>query len=445
MLHNPIRSDMSRRYFSHLLVSCWLLLLPAALFSRNADSLYVAHDTLASSAFDYTSTSLSTGVQPAKATRIAPLPSSLKLKTQREIRNYIRPCLSLSFYSTGIRPVKGNVPVLNQRLEKYSFLQTSVSFYTPLWTHTRFAGKDSTDVNTFHLLFTVNALTDRPTFSGLKKQHELYKLGLGVRGIWAFKTKCIIFADVTPFATGDKYNEQATRRFRLGTTFVMNFMFSPKFSWRVGATKTFLWGNRYFLPMVGFRFGKLDGKCYFQLQFPRYAALTIQPSPKFTINIYSRAYGGLYNISNEDSLYFGGDSVIQYGYRGIANGVRFDFRPGPNFSCFISGGFDVRNHIRLFSYEVNQTNLGPLTPFYKAYPDGTIFLNAGISIRFGKAKRSQGNYLMYDVFDLNNQMDPGDNNNNPGNGDIRKAAEEKEMKNVQYKDVEDLVDETDLY
>jgi hypothetical protein len=42
-------------------------------------------------------------------------------------------------------------------------------------------------------------------------------------------------------------------------------------------------------------------------------------------------------------------------------------------------------------------------------------------------------------------MDPGDNNSYTGNGDIRRAAEEREMKNVQYKDVEDLVDETDLY
>lgn len=419
--NNPIRSDMNRRYTLHLLFVCWLLLLPAFAFAAGDTS------------------------QAEQRIRLQPLPNSLQLKTQREVRNYIRPCISASFYSTGLRDVKGNVPALDRRLKQYSFNQSSIAFYTPLWTHTRFVGKDSTDVNTFHLLFTINALTDRPTFTGLNKQHELYKLSMGVRGIWAFKSNCIVFADVTPLVTGDKYNEQATKRLRMGSTFVMNFMFSPKFSLRIGATKNFLFGNRYYLPMIGFRVGKLDGKCYFQLQFPRHASLTIQPSPKFTINIYSRAYGGLYNISNGDSLYFGNDSVIQYGYRGVANGMRFDYRPGPNFSCFVSGGFDVRNHLRLFSYEVNQDNFGPLTPFYKASPAGTIFLNAGITVRFGKAKRSQGNYLMYDVFDLNNQMDPGDNNLNPGNSDIRKAAEQREMKNVQYKDVEDLVDETDLY
>jgi hypothetical protein len=404
--NNPIRSNMPGRSLLHLLVSGWLLLLPALAFGKVGDSLLLRPE------------------------------SSLRIKShQREVRNYIRPCLAISFYSTGARPIKGNIPILNQRLGDYSFLQTSISFYTPIYTNTRFAGKDSTDVNTFHLLFTANALTDRPTFSGLKKQHELYKVGIGVRGIWAFRSRCIIFADVSPFATGDRYNEQATKRFRMGTTFVMNFMVSPKFSFRVGATKSFLFGNRYYLPMIGFRVGKLDGKCYFQMQFPRHTSLTIQPTPKFTMNIYSRAYGGLYNMSNGDSIYLGNDSVIQFGHLGVSNGMRFDYRPGPNFSFFLSGGFDMQNRFCQ----------NPLTPFYKGKPDGTIFLSAGLTFRFGKSKRSTGNYLMYDVFDLNNTMDPGDNNNNPGNGDIRKEAEAKEMKNVQYKDVEDLVDEADLY
>lgn len=434
--NNPIRSKMPGRSFIHLLVCGWMLLLPAFAFAS----------------LDSTSTPLSTGARDDKRlkleskSRVLDPIASIRMKSQREVRNYIRPCLSFSFFSTGSRPIKGNVPILNNRLGDYSFLQTSISFYTPLYTHTRFAGKDSTDVNTFHLLLTLNALTDRPTFSGLQKQHELYKVGIGVRGIWAFKSRCIIFADLSPFATGDRYNEQATKRFRLGSTIVMNFMVSPKFSFRVGATKSFLFGNRYYLPMVGFRIGKLDGKCYFQMQFPRHSSLTIQPSSKFSINIYSRVYGGLYNLSNGDSIYLGSDSVIQFGHFGVANGIRFDYRPGPNFSCFLSAGASARNHLRFYSYSFNRINdLAPLTPFYKGAPDKTLFLSAGITFRFGKSKRSTGNYLMYDVFDLNNTMDPGDNNNNPGNGDIRAAAEQKEMKNVQYKDVEDLVDEADLY
>jgi hypothetical protein len=74
-----------------------------------------------------------------------------------------------------------------------------------------------------------------------------------------------------------------------------------------------------------------------------------------------------------------------------------------------------------------------------------MFVNFGITWRFGKAKKSNGNYLMYDIMDLNNTMDPGDNNSGPGNNDIRNGTEKDEMKKVQYKDVSDLIDDTDLY
>ena len=391
------------------MVLCWLFLLPAVVFCANGDSV-----------------------------RISAKP--------REVRNYIKPTLSFIVLGSGQRPVKGNVMALNNRLGEYKYAQTSLSFLTPIYTRTRFAGADSTHVNTFHLLFTVNALTDQPQFAGLEKQHRLYKVGIGLRGIWAFNSRCVLLADVSPFATGDKYNEQATKILRLGSTLVFNYMVSPKFSFRVGVTKNFLLGNKFYLPMLGIRIGKLDGPVYFQLQFPRHASLTIQPGPKFSINIYSRSYGGLFNMSNGDSLYLGTDSVIQFGHFGIANGVRLDFRPSPNFNFYVTGGMMVRNQVWLYSYTFNQQNdLRPLTPFYRGRPDPAAFVQAGLTMRFGKAKKSSGNYLMYDVFDLNNTMDPGDNNNNPGNGEITPAMKKMEMEKVQYKDIQDLVDESDLY
>lgn len=400
---------MAKQKHISLLFLCWLFLLPAVAFGAGDDSV-----------------------------RIASKP--------REVRNYIKPNFSFSVFTTGDRPVKGNIPILNNRLGNYKFVQTSLSFSAPLYTKTKFAGADSTHVNTFHLLFTANALSDQPQFAGLEKQHRLYKVGIGLRGIWAFNSRCVLLADVSPFATGDKYNEQATKRLRLGSTLVFNYMVSPKFSFRLGVTKNFLLGNKFYMPMLGFRIGKLDGPVYFQLQFPRHSSITIQPGPKFSINIYSRSYGGLYNWSNGDSLYLGNDSVIQFGHFGIANGVRFDFRPTPNFNFFFSGGLTVRNQFWLYSYSFNQQNdLRPLTPFYKGKPDPAAFIQAGFTWRFGQAKKSSGNYLMYDVFDLNNTMDPGDNNNNPGNGEITPAMKKKEMEKVQYKDVQDLVDESDLY
>jgi hypothetical protein len=293
---------------------------------------------------------------------------------------------------------------------------------------------------------TVNALAEHPQFSGLDKQHKLYKTGIGLRAIYGFGSQFIIFLDASPYVVGDKFDQQQTQQLRLASSAVFNFMISPRFSMRFGVTKTYLLGNRYYLPMFGIRLGKLDGKFYFNFQFPRIVSFNFQPSPKFSWSLYTKRYGGLYNISNGDSLYPFGDKMIQFGQTGISNGVRFDFRPGPNFSFFVATGFAVRNHVWLYSRSFNQANQNkPFAHFYDGKPDPSLFLNFGITWRFGKAKRSSGNYLMYDIFDLNNTMDPGDNNAGPGNGDIRNSTKEDEMKKVQYKDVLDLIDDTDLY
>ncbi|HET6991313.1 MAG TPA: DUF6268 family outer membrane beta-barrel protein [Bacteroidia bacterium] len=369
---------------------------------------------------------------------------------QHEVRNYIRPCLYTNFYATGSRPIESSNSIPNQaltaRLGNYKFVTSNIGFYCPLYTHTSFSGSDSSDVNTFHLLMTMNALSDQPQFFGLDKQHKIYKVGVGVRMIYGFGSKFILFADASPYVVGDKYDKQTTQQVRLASSLVFNCMINPRFSVRVGVTKTFLFGNRFYLPMFGLRLGKLDSKFYFSFQFPRLISFNFQPTPKFSFSLYSKKYGGLYSISNGDSLYPFGDKIIHLGQTGISTGIRFDFRPGPNFSFFLSTGFDSRNHIALFSQSYNAMNhLKPFAHFYDGRPDPTLFLNFGITWRFGKAKKSAGNYLMYDIMDLNNTMDPGDNNAGPGNGDIRNGTEKDEMKKVQYKDVSDLIDDTDLY
>ncbi|HTL81919.1 MAG TPA: DUF6268 family outer membrane beta-barrel protein [Bacteroidia bacterium] len=377
--------------------------------------------------------------------------SSIFRSSQREVRNYIRPCLYFNYFGTRSTPIdhKNDFPtnLLTNRLGQYRFAQSNIGFYCPLYTHTHFAGADSSDVNTFHFLMTMNGLTDMPEFSNLDKQHKLYKIGLGLRAIYSFRSQFILFTDLSPYVVGDKFDKQSTQQLRLAGSVVFNWMINPSWSVRAGVTRTFLWGNRWVLPMVGIRIGKLDGKFYFSAQFPRYTSFVFQPSPKFSITLYSRAYGGVYNISNGDSIYFGSDTVIQFGQTGLANGLRFEYRASPDFSFFVSPGFAVQNHIWLYSHSFNDTVhvFNRFAPFYKGRPENSVYLQFGVTWRFGKAKRSTGNYLMYDVFDMNNGMDPGDNNSGPGNSDIPAQYSKKQMQDVQYKDVADLVDDTDLY
>jgi hypothetical protein len=279
----------------------------------------------------------------------------------------------------------------------------------------------------------------------LEKQHRLFKTGIGLRSIYAFGSQFIMFADVFPFTTGDHYDKKLTQSWRLGGSLIFNYMVNPALSFRAGVTKNFLWGNRYFLPVFGIRMGRLDSKFYVSIQAPRFVSFNFQPSHKIGISLFSRVYGGLYDFSNRDSIYLGNDKVIQVGYTGIANGMRFDFRPNPNFSFFLSGGFAVRNHLWFYSRSFNPPgHIGPLGHFYDGQPDPTLFIHFGFTYRFGKAKRSAGNYLMYDVFDLNAGMDAGDNNAMSA-GQNTGYYKKEEMKKVQYQDVVDLVDESDLY
>jgi hypothetical protein len=72
------------------------------------------------------------------------------------------------------------------------------------------------------------------------------------------------------------------------------------------------------------------------------------------------------------------------------------------------------------------------------------FLQAGINIYFGKTKNLQGNTQLYDVIDMNNLYGIDD-----GNASLidrmQDADKNLELKNLQYRDIADLIDEQDLY
>ncbi|MCU0435104.1 MAG: hypothetical protein MUC87_16720 [Bacteroidia bacterium] len=378
-------------------------------------------------------------------------PGSLRLKPQRVVRNYIRPSLSFSAFGTAVQPL---VPVrrfsqsINDTLQDYRLGEQQLAFITPLYTHTRFGRKDSTDVNTFHLLFTAGVVRIAPQFSGLEHQHVLSRTGVSLRMLYTFGSKFVVFYDASPFVVSDLYRGQRTQQSRFATTAVFNWMVHPGFSLRAGFTRTFRLGNSLVLPTFGVRLGRLDGKLYFTAQYPRFAQLVFQPTPKLSISAYTRAHGGLFAISNSDSaLYAGSDRTLQLGIAGLANGLRIEYRTGSNFSFFLSGGYN-RNRVLMFSKSFNNSPrvLGQLRPFYNGrVSENAFFVNFGFTVRFGKAKTSAGNYLMYDAFELNNSVDVADGSNMPGNGDIPGRSTKADAAKIQYHDVQDLISDSDLY
>lgn len=372
------------------------------------------------------------------------------LREQRIVRNYIRPSFSFNTFFTRDEPL---VPVrrlsqsVNDSLVSYRTSETQFAFITPLYTHTQFGKKDSTDVNTFHLLFTASDVRIRPVFSGLDDQHILSRTGVSLRALYTFRSKFILFYDASPFVVADRYKSEKIAKPRFATTAVFSWLVHPGFSLRAGFTRTFRLGNKHILPTFGVRLGRLDGKVYFTAQYPRFAALVIQPNAKLAISAYTRSYGSLFFISNRDSLYPRGDEILQLGQLGLANGIRIDFRANNNFSCFLSSGFS-QNRVFLFSESYNSSisSIELLRPFYRGRTsEPAPFIHARFTVRFGKAKTSAGNYLMYDAFELNNTIDPVDGNNISGNSDITPRSNAQQAQKIQYQDVQDLISDTDLY
>ncbi|MFL5753593.1 MAG: hypothetical protein ACJ76F_09310 [Bacteroidia bacterium] len=370
----------------------------------------------------------------------AQAPDSTKRKI-KEPKHYFMPTFYFDQYRTGERALNSNKPVnqfWDKRLKSYSFVQSSGGFYIPLYTKDR-KKNDSAVTSNFHLLLTGNYMFATPHFDGIS-DHIIFKGGVGMRGIYNSGNKNIWFFDVSPFVAQD-ISHGTDLVLRSVSTLIYDRIVSDKFSFRLGYSKTFLLGNRYRLPYIGFRVGRLD-KTYLSVQFPRNITLSFPMGSKFRGSFYTKPMGGLYTFSNSDTLYFGTDKTIQFGRYELNHGFRVDYKASKNFSFYAAIGGSGNSYISMMSFSYNKDNKGLLTPFFIEKLGKAGFGNIGMTLRFGNAKKVYNNRNMYEVFDINSTVDPGDNNTNPGN-EIPSVP--KKVKNLGYKDVQDLIDTQDLY
>jgi hypothetical protein len=74
----------------------------------------------------------------------------------------------------------------------------------------------------------------------------------------------------------------------------------------------------------------------------------------------------------------------------------------------------------------------------------TLFTNFGLQYAFGTAKRVFNNQTMLDAMKLNQQATNSDLNTNPNMSLTNNVGKEQQIKNVQLKDIEDMIDVDDL-
>ncbi|MCX8080380.1 MAG: hypothetical protein N3F09_03990 [Bacteroidia bacterium] len=323
-------------------------------------------------------------------------------------KHYFKNIILFDYY--GMPEVKLSTPdPIAQKIGSYRIQQSILAFNIPLLTK-EYQNSDST-VSNFNILFTGVFLRFKPEFSGLEREHILTKNGLGIRMIYNNGKKSILFAEFAPFITRD-LGYSYTRITRMASTLLWSYNPKEKFSFRIGLVKSFLWGNRYYLPFLGFRIGRTD-KIYFSFQFPRQMLLSFPLGSKSRISWFTKPQGGFYSFSNIDTIYpayIDRNKTIYLGRYEFISGVRFEFAPAEWLSLYLSAGHSINNYLAFYSHTFNLRNRFDFSPFFENKPQRMPFYNFGLVLQFGKTKSYFQRNIIKEQIQLNGDIGPIDEN-----------------------------------
>lgn len=325
-----------------------------------------------------------------------------------------------------------------KKLETYGIKQNNLSFQIPVFTKDiKGTGKDSNVIANKHLMITGTFMTLKPIFEGIK-QHTLKKRGIGIRYIYNTGKKSVWFFDAAPFVTRD-ITYLSKPFFRLASTIIFSHNVNQKFNFRIGATKSFLWGNRLYLPFIGFRIGALD-KINLSIQFPRNITINLPINRKITVGIYTKPQGGVFNFSNHDTIYFRrGFGTFHFTRYEINTGLRLDVRSGSFFNFYLATGLSTSNHVIFYSDYANSTQkqISYNKYFFIRSLPPTVYLNFGLVFKVGKTRSYYNNTNIYDAIDLNNIYS--------GNGNAQIPVKtERQVKDPNIEAIKDLIDYNDF-
>lgn len=363
------------------------------------------------------------------------------IKTVKPPKHYFNKTIFADYYVTGQRKLD-TLSTISKKLISYQVSQFSIGYNFPIITKD-FYNKDSTQISNLHLLISGNYTKLNLDFGGISK-HDLTNLSIGCRGFYNNGKKSIFFAEVTPFVTRDN-GYQYTRTYRLATTVLYNCSVNEYFSFRLGYTRSFLWGNRYHLPYMGIRVGKLD-KTNLSVQFPRSITFNVPLGKYIRTSLYTKPQGGLYTFANVDSIQVGNNTEnkkLYFGRYEFLSGLRVDFLPSKFFYFYLSGGFTTQNKISFYPTPRTKDKGSSYSKGYSDKVKKNIYVNFGLVFRFGKTKSIYNNLQIYNALDMENNLNPENNGVHNGNGNIPFPASKIKKNNPD--EVLDLIETQDLY
>ena len=356
-------------------------------------------------------------------------------------KHYFNTTIYGNFYIPTQRTLD-TVNKVSERLKSYKISQLTLGFTTPIYTKDYY-NKDSTRIKNLHFLLTGGLTNLYLNFGGIS-EHTLSKTYLGFRGLYNNGKRSIFFVEVAPFITQDR-GYRTTRTLRLSTTLLYNCSVNDRFSFRIGFTRSFLYGNLFNLPYVGVRIGRLD-KVNLSLQFPRSVTLSIPAGKYISTSLYAKPQGGFYTFSNNDSIALGSiydHKTMYFGRTEFLLGTRIDVIPSKHINFYLSGGLTTGNNIQFFPTSGKANMINRYDKNYKQKIKNGLFVDFGVVIKFGKTKSIYNNLQMYNAVDMNNSNSSGDNNLQHTNTELLKSN--VKLGKSKTDDVIDLIDAQDLY
>lgn len=164
-------------------------------------------------------------------------------------RNYLGKNLSVSFNTQSLSRLKNSDSILNDRYN-FRFSQFSIGYKHELYSK----------INTKNNTLTFNQISVLPalqvgnaTFGTNNLDRTLINLKLSLLGIFHTSAKNTFMVTATTFVNEDEYT-LADATLRYAGIFLYNRKVNYKFSYRVGATFTYLFGEPLLLPVLGFRY-----------------------------------------------------------------------------------------------------------------------------------------------------------------------------------------------
>lgn len=365
---------------------------------------------------------------------------SIKKSGIKPPKHYIKSCVYLTWYGIPDREITPRIDSLPVEGRYYKFTQRNMGLNAPLYTST-WLSTDSSKIESFQVIANINFTKERIESSFLNEPRTFHRTSIALKSIYSDGGKNSYFMAIAPFSSFDQYTS-AKKGNRLAMVFIYNRTVSPKFSYRLGVMRTFSFGKKLVLPVVGFRFGRLDG-VNFNIQLLRNMSLNMPLGKHLQYSVFMKPMGSAYSFKNDfNTGFLNKGTVVELRRWELLTGLSLTYRANANFSMFVSSGFS-QGYI---SFAESSKKIAIKRDTYQEYKlsEGG-FLHVGLNFYFGKSKQINGNYTMYDALDLNNTYGNDDNNMQLNNGQVPKQNKAMEVKNLQFNDVKDLIGETDIY